>query len=183
MMPNRGSRLESFRQHRDHYFAHDGDAPIAPDEREGFTGLAYYPERKDLALELPLDTTGDGVGEHIDLPTSDGQTKPFIRAGRVHFEVDGQPVTLSVFTDRGRGRFFVPFKDGTTGTETYDGGRYLDPKMRPDGTTLVMDLNYAYNPYCAYGDRWSCPLPPAENAVGVPIPAGEKAYARPAKAE
>lgn len=178
MMPNKGSRLESFRQHRDHYFAHDPDAPLEHDDRHGFAGLDYFPERPDLALELPLDTSGEGVGERVDLPTSDGQTKPFVRAGRVSFEVDGQPVTLSVFTDLGRGRYFLPFRDGTSGTETYGGGRYLDPKMRPDGKTLVLDLNYAYNPYCAYGDRWSCPAPPIENHVSVPIPAGEKAFVR-----
>lgn len=178
MMPNRGSRLESFRQHRDHYFAHDPDSPLTPEEREGFAGLAYYPERKDLALELELDTSGDGVGEHLEFPTSDGPPKPFVRAGRIHFEADGSPVTLSVFTDVARGRYFLPFKDGTTGEETYGAGRYLDPKMRPDGKTLVVDFNYAYNPYCAYSEGWSCPMPPWENVVKAPIRAGEKAFAR-----
>lgn len=183
MMPNRGTRLESFRQHRDHYFAHDPSAPLSHEDRHGFAGLDYYPERRDLALELPLDTSGEGVGEHLEFPTSDGDAKPFVRAGRVHFEVDGEPVTLSVFSDVGRGRYFLPFKDGTTGTETYGGGRYLDPKMRPDGTTLVVDFNYAYNPYCAYGDGWSCPLPPWENVVKTPIRAGEKAFVRTMPAE
>lgn len=178
MMPNRGSRLESFRQHRDHHFAHDPNSPLPPAEREGFDGLAYYPERKDLALELELDSRGEGVGERLDFPTSDGAAKPFVRAGRIHFDVDGAPVTLSVFTDVDRGRYFLPFKDGTTGKETYGAGRYLDPKMRPDGKTLVVDFNYAYNPYCAYSDGWSCPLPPWENVVKTPISAGEKAFPR-----
>jgi len=177
MLPNRGSRLDSFRQHRDHYFATDPDSPVEAVDREGFTGLRYYPERKDLSLVLPLETDGPGIGERIDLPTSDGITKPFLRAGRVRFEVDGKEAELSVFTDLGRGRFFLPFTDATSGTETYAGGRYLDPKARPDGS-LIVDFNYAYNPYCAYGDGWSCPVPPAENALPVKIEAGEMAFAR-----
>jgi uncharacterized protein (DUF1684 family) len=76
-----------------------------------------------------------------------------------------------------RGRFFLPFKDGTTGGETYAGGRYLDPRARPDGS-LVVDFNYAYNPYCAYGEGWSCPVPPVENEVTAPIEAGELAFER-----
>ena len=177
MIPKQQSRLDGFRHHRDHYFGHDPDSPLAVADRDGFAGLGYFPERPDLALELPLEPDGAGIGEEIDLPTSDGGSKPFIRAGRISFDVDGQPVTLSVFKDVERGRFFLPFKDGTTGTETYAGGRYLDPRARPDGT-LVVDFNYAYNPYCAYGEGWSCPMPPAENEVATPIRAGELAFVR-----
>jgi len=179
MIPKAQSRLEAFRHHRDHYFAHDPDSPIEPEEREGFRGLRYFPERKDLALELPLDTSGAGIGERVDLTTSDGVEKAFVRAGRIHFEVDGNPVTLTVFKEIGRGRYFLPFKDGTSGRETYAGGRYLDPRERPDGT-LVVDLNYAHNPYCAYGEGWSCPLPPEENVTPARIEAGELDYSPPA---
>ena len=175
MIPTKQSRLEAFRHHRDHYFGHDDHSPLAEADREAFAGLSYYPEQPALAFELPIETDGPGIGERIDLPTSDGATKPFVRAGRVSFAVDGQPVTLSVFKDVDRGRFFLPFTDATSGSETYAGGRYLDPRARPDGT-LVVDFNYAYNPYCAYGDGWSCPIPPAENAVETPIRAGEQNF-------
>ncbi len=169
------SRLAAFREHRDHYFAHDPHSPLDPEQRENFAGLAYFPERPDLALALPIETDGPGVGESVELLTVDGQHKPFVRTGRIRFTVDGQPVTLSVFKDVERGRFFLPFKDGTAGKESYAGGRYLDPRARPDGTLLV-DLNYAYNPYCAYSEGWSCPIPPRENATPVRIEAGERAF-------
>ena len=126
-----------------------------------------------MVLELPLDETGPGIGERVELATADGQAKPFIRAGRITFPVDGVPTTLSVFKDPERGRFFVPFRDATAGAETYAVGRYLDPRTRPDGT-LVIDFNFAYNPYCAYSDGWSCPIPPAENTTKAPIRAGER---------
>lgn len=176
MIPTKQSRLDAFRHHRDHYFAHDPDSPLSDADRAGFAGLRYYPEREDLALELEIETDGPGIGERLDLTTSDGSSKPFIRAGRVSFVVDGQPVTLAVFKDVERGRFFLPFKDGTSGFETYGAGRYLDPRARPDGK-LVVDFNYAYNPYCAYGEGWSCPVPPRENVVAEPIRAGEMAFA------
>ena len=169
------SRLAAYRERRDHYFGHDPDSPLEADQRGSFGGLRYFPERPDLALELALDETGEGVGERIDLLTGDGRAKPFVRAGRIRFEVDGEPVTLSVFKDVERGRYFLPFKDGTAGGESYAGGRYLDPRARPDGS-LVVDFNYAYNPYCAYGEGWSCPIPPAENATKVGIKAGERAF-------
>ncbi|HET7094908.1 MAG TPA: DUF1684 domain-containing protein [Thermomicrobiales bacterium] len=177
MQPKAQSRLEAFRTHRDHFFAHDPDSPLDPADREGFAGLDYFPERKDLALELPLDESGPGVGEAVTLATSDGQERPFVRAGRITFDIDGQSVTLTVFREQGRGRYFLPFKDATSGGETYEGGRYLDPRARPDGK-LVVDLNYAYNPYCAYSDGWSCPAPPFENIVRTRIEAGEKAFVR-----
>jgi uncharacterized protein (DUF1684 family) len=172
-MPDR--RLAGFRRHKDEFFAGHDESPLTPEQRERFTGLAYFPENPDLALALNLDTSGEHVGERIMLGTSDGSAKPFLRAGRVHFAVNGTPVTLTLFKDAERGRFFLPFRDATAGTETYPVGRYLDPQVRPDDR-LVVDFNYAYNPYCAYGDDWSCPIPPQENVVSVRIEAGEKAF-------
>ena len=170
-----GSRLAAYRERRNHYYGHDPDSPLNPEQRSRFAGLRYFPERPDLVFEVPVDESGPDVGERVSLRTSDGQTKWFARAGRIRFEVGGQPVTLSVFKDLERGRFFLPFRDGTSGEESYGGGRYLDPRARPDGT-LVVDFNYAYNPYCAYGDGWSCPIPPPENMTPVRIEAGEQAF-------
>lgn len=171
-------RLAAYRERRDHFFNHDDHSPLSGEQRAAFGGLAYFPYNPNLALELPIQTDGPGVGERLQLATSDGQAKPFVRAGRITFEADGQPVTLSVFKDVERGRFYLPFRDGTAGHETYAVGRYLDPRARPDGT-LVVDFNYAYNPYCAYSDGWSCPIPPVENVTPVRIEAGERAYPDP----
>jgi uncharacterized protein (DUF1684 family) len=71
--------------------------------------------------------------------------------------------------------FFLPLMDGTSGSATYSGGRYLDLIELSDGGTLV-DFNYAYNQYCACNPHWSCPIPPPENRLAVPIEAGEKAF-------
>jgi uncharacterized protein (DUF1684 family) len=169
------TRLEAFRRRKDDFFANDPHSPLTPEQKAEFTSLAYYPENPDLTLEVPLDTTGEGIGERLRIGTTDGQAKEFERAGRINFTVDGEPVTMTIFREIGRGRYYLPFRDATAGVETYDVGRYLDPRARPDGT-MVVDFNYAYNPYCAYGDGWSCPIPPRENIVRARLAAGEKAF-------
>jgi uncharacterized protein (DUF1684 family) len=169
------SRVEGYRTRRDQYFATHPNSPLTERQKTRFSGLVYFPEDPDLAMELELDTTGPSIGEHLTIAGLDGKPKHYIRAGRIHFTVDGEPVTLTVFRDVERGRYFLPFRDATAGNETYPVGRYLDPQARPDGTLLV-DFNYAYNPYCAYSDGWTCPVPPPENVIKMPIRAGEKVY-------
>lgn len=169
----RSDRLASFRQHKDEFLKKDPDSPIAEAERETFFGLEYFPANEALAFELEVDQGGKGSGEQVDMPCSDGVIKHYLRYGVVRFEVDSMPVTLTVLTDMERGRFFLPFIDATNGVETYKGGRFLDPQRKPNGL-LSVDFNYAYNPYCAYSDGWSCPEPPPENRLTVSIRAGEK---------
>ncbi len=165
-------RLSGFRQRKDTYFKEHEQSPLTLVQREGFTGLSYFPENPDLRLSLELDTSGAGIGEEITLGTLDGRTKQYARAGRVHFEVEGTPVTMTIFREQQRGNYFVPFRDATAGTETYAVGRYLEPKALPDGRINV-DFNLAYNPHCAYNSGWSCPIPPFENIIKAPIRAGE----------
>ncbi|MFM8593344.1 MAG: DUF1684 domain-containing protein [Chloroflexota bacterium] len=177
MMPTRGSRLESFRKHKDDYYGSNPDSPIEPEDRVNFAGLRYFPEDEALRFELPLDTSGPGIGETLVLDTSSGETKTFKRAGRITCEIGGTPVTLSVLTDASGSGYFLPFTDITNGQETYSRGRFLDPTTRPNGD-LVVDFNYAYNPYCAYGEGWSCAIPPAENRLTVAVRAGEMQFPR-----
>jgi uncharacterized protein (DUF1684 family) len=175
MIPKAISRLAAYRERRDAHYAHAADSPIEPAARAEFDGLRYFPERPDLVFTVPIDTGGDDVGEHVEMQTSDGHSKHFVRAGRIHIQANERPVTLTVFKDVERGRYFLPFRDGTSGQESYAGGRYLDPRTKPDGE-LIVDFNYAYNPYCAYSGGWSCPIPPLENFTKARIEAGEQAF-------
>jgi uncharacterized protein (DUF1684 family) len=177
-MTDKAERLKGYRHRRDHFFAEHPHSPLSQSQRGGFAGLDYFPERADLALNLPLDESGPDVGESLDLPTTDGKTKSFSRAGRVRLEVDGVPVELTVLRDSDRRSLFIPFRDSSAGEETYVVGRYLEPQARPDGT-LEVDFNYSYNPFCAYGTGWSCPIPPEENQLSVTIEAGEKTFRDP----
>jgi uncharacterized protein (DUF1684 family) len=171
-MATETTRLEGFRQRKDTFFKENQQSPLSESQREVFNHLNYFPDNPDLRLVLDIDTSGEGIGEEVTLGTVNGLAKQYVRAGRVTFDVDGEPVSLSVFKEQTRGHFFVPFRDATAGSETYEVGRYLEPKLLPDGR-LSLDLNLAYNPYCAYNTGWSCPIPPFENIVKVPIKAGE----------
>ncbi len=164
------SDLETFRRRKNAFFKHDPHSPLTPQQREAFSGLRYYPENPALRFEVaarPLRRR-----EVVALQTSTGEVAEFIRWGRIHFEVEGQRVALTLYASTGGGGFFLPFMDVTNGVETYAGGRYVEVDPLPDGR-LVVDFNLAYNPYCAYNPYWSCPLPPKENRLKVPIRAGE----------
>jgi len=171
-MPTDTEKLAGFRQRKDAFFKEHPNSPLNDDQKAAFEHLNYFPDNPDLRLQLELDTSGEGIGEEVTIGTVSGEAKRYTRIGRVHFSVDGQPVTLSVFREATRGHLFVPFRDSTSGKETYEVGRYLEPKLLPDGR-VNLDLNLAYNPYCAYNHGWSCPIPPFENFLRAPIRAGE----------
>ena len=173
-MTGTSTRLERFRQHKDDFFRSHPESPLLPEQRERFIGLRYYPEDPELRFTVTLDDEGVSH-DPVVLATTTGVPEEFRPAGRAHLTINGQPVTLMVYRQPGRGRYFLPFRDATAGTETYGVGRYVDPQELPDGR-VVIDFNYAYNPYCAYNDQWTCPIPPAENILSVPIRAGEKSF-------
>ena len=167
------SEIGDFRKSKDRYFGGDPDSPLTPDQRKGFKGLKYFPENADLQFVLGVDEYPDDSKDLIQMATSSGDAAPHIRWGQLKFVVDGTPVALTVYRSEDGGDYFLPFMDATIGEDSYSDGRYLDLPISSDGR-LVVDFNYAYNPYCAYNPNWSCPLPPSENRLPVAINAGEK---------
>jgi uncharacterized protein (DUF1684 family) len=169
------SHLEQFRAQKDDFFRHDWQSPLTPDQRQEFTGLKYYPENAALRLTLPIEPYADQ--ETVTMITSTGSAREYVKYGQFSFEVNGETATLQVYQDPEGEYFFLPFVDATAPDETYGAGRYLDIEQNRDGTYTI-DFNYAYNPYCAYNDKWSCPIPPKENRVKVRIEAGEKNFTK-----
>ena len=166
------TRLQGFRERKDKLFRTHESSPLTEEQKIDFEALNYFPENPDLNLVVELDTNGEGIGEEITVGTLDGDVEQFVRVGRFTVSVDGEDATLTVFQDTKSGKFFLPFRDSTSGEECYSVGRYVDPKARPDGK-LNVDFNMAYNPYCAYNMGWSCAIPPFENRINVPLRAGE----------
>ena len=167
------SALDDFRNAKDAFFGNDSHSPLTEEQRQDFHSLRYYPEDRTLALRTLLDT--NVVHEELDMDTNTGDKQSYTRAGKVTFTVDGVEATIFLYAAEHMHEFFIPFRDATSGTETYGAGRYLEAEVEDDGA-VVVDFNYAYNPYCAYNEQWSCPIPPIENWLPVPICAGEKAY-------
>ncbi|MBI3573272.1 MAG: DUF1684 domain-containing protein [Candidatus Kerfeldbacteria bacterium] len=162
--------LEEFRQQKDNFFRQP-DSPLLPEDQAGFSGLKYFPENPSLRLTVALDE--DVAHDFVMMPTSTGSQKRYVRGGKISFQVQGQPVAFFLYKDDTG--WFLPFRDGTSDQETYGAGRYLEPREAEAGKLLV-DFNFAYNPYCAYNEHYSCPIPPRENWTKVRIEAGEMRF-------
>jgi uncharacterized protein len=165
------NKLEQFHHEKDQFFRTDSHSPLTPEQKRSFQGLNYFPENPELDLELPVEEFPEK--QEIQMQTSTGDIQAYQRFGRVHFSVDGQPAELTIY--KSDGGYFLPFADALANHETYGAGRYLEPEPLGDGK-FAIDFNYAYNPYCAYNEFWSCPITPAENRLKVPIRAGEKNF-------
>jgi uncharacterized protein (DUF1684 family) len=164
--------LEAFRAEKDDYFRHSPDSPLTPEQQAAFAGLRYFPENGALRLEVDVEPFAEP--QTIRMQTSTGDVRAYERFGRFGFEVEGRSAELTIYRDEYS--FFLPFADSLAGRETYGAGRYLEPEELPSGR-FVVDFNFAYNPYCAYNENWSCPITPAENRLGLPIRAGEMTFA------
>ena len=164
--------LERFRQEKDQFFKHDQNSPLAVEQKLVFNNLNYFPENPDLRMEIAMEMIEPPAS--VNMITSTGDRRNYLHKGQIRFQVQGQEVILQVYVD-GFGGYFLPFVDATAPQETYGAGRYLEPEeIRPG--VLHVDFNRAYNPFCAYNNRWSCPIPPYENRLKLRIEAGEKKF-------
>jgi uncharacterized protein (DUF1684 family) len=171
-------RLEMKRRGKDRFFRDHPQSPIPPRQRSSFEGLRYYP--LDPSLHFDLDLHEYEEKKILRVEATHGGERELFRWGEFRFEVGKKEYTLQAYrTDPGSERLFVPFRDATSGSETYAKGRYLDlePEVhrRADGR-WVLDFNEAYNPWCEYSDDYVCPFAPKENWLDIPIEAGEKRF-------
>ncbi len=161
---------------KDRFFRSSDESPIPAEERGSFQGLVYYPVNIDLRFSVRLNRYPNP--DSVRLSTNTGEIRSGLRYGYFDITVNGQSVRLQVYrldsaTANGGPNLFIPFRDATSGTETYGAGRYIDLTENTSGM-YVLDFNRAYNPWCAFNSSFSCPLPPPENVLSVPIRAGEK---------
>ncbi len=164
------------RQEKDQYFKTDLDSPIPPEQRSTFKGLNYYPPEKGYRVSGRLERLDKP--EPVLIATSTGTRRSYLKYATMKFEVQGNRLQLIVYKsgeDPFARSLFIPFSDETSSSETYGAGRYLDLEERR-GDDYDLDFNFAYNPYCAYSDRNTCPIPPSENRLPIRIAAGEKKY-------
>jgi uncharacterized protein len=161
---------------RDELMATHPQSPLTPAVRAGFEGLTYF--EYDAAARVLAEVHKADL-QQLELPSSTGDVYSFTRVGRAYCSLYGRPVALELYWLGGyAGGLFVPFKDLTCGSSTYGGGRYvLDTAKGADlgtvGGRLVLDFNFSYNPSCSYDPRWTCPLAPMANNIGLEVRAGE----------
>ncbi len=180
-MPNADyqSEIKAYRDTLNAFYGNPEESPLGKKGTENFDGLPYFPVRESYAVQARLELTPNT--EWFEMPTTTDRKPVYRQYAIAHFELDGMKFQLPVYQSKRlmakpgyEDYLFVPFTDHTNGFTTYGGGRYLDVRMDENPEILVLDFNKAYNPYCAYSERYSCPLVPIENKINYPILAGVK---------
>ena len=162
---------------RDHLFRTHDQSPLPSDRRNGFEGIDYFPYDPGFRVS---GTLRDLPPTRYDIATSGEGTIGFTRFAVVGFVLESRALELELYWLEGYGGgIYLPFRDATSGRDTYGGGRYLLDTVKgadlgADGDRLVLDFNFAYNPSCSYDPRWVCPLAPPANRLDVAIEAGER---------
>lgn len=145
--------------------------------KKNFKGLNYFPVNPIYRVKAKLIKNPNM--EEVKILTYQNILKTFVRYGFLEFEINGVKCRLTAFKtpdNLNSKELFVPFKDKTSGVETYSAGRFLDVTEEDD--ECIVDFNLAYNPLCSYNPHWNCPIPPKENELKVRIEAGEKIYSK-----
>jgi uncharacterized protein (DUF1684 family) len=169
--------IEKERKEKDDFMRNSSESPFA-DSASTFKGLKYFPANEKFRIIAQLKPIENK--KTIQLTTNDGEQKTYLEYAHAEFSIDNKKSSLLILEmiEIGpfRGTLFLAFADATSANETYGAGRYLDIKKVPGSTSVTLDFNKAYNPYCAYTDKFSCPFPPPQNLLDIPILAGEKRY-------
>lgn len=163
-------------------FANPETTILTPEDFRTFKELDFYPIDEKYIVNARFVRTPDE--KPFLMPTTTARTPEYVKYGEAHFSIDGKDFVLSLFKNTQpynepgyEDYLFLPFTDLTSGDGSYGGGRYLDQRI-PEGDTFVIDFNKAYNPYCAYNPKYSCPIPPKENDLLIRIEAGVKNFGK-----
>ena len=170
---------KEWRKVQNEEFRHEEHSPMEEKDRENFDSLAFFPIEEKFRVKAYLTLTPDSLP--FKMKTSTDRLPDYRQWAIASFVIDGRTFNLPIYQSLRllnkpglEDYLFVPFTDLTNGTETYGGGRYIETHL-PKGDTLIIDFNKAFNPYCAYSYRYSCPIPPKANHLDIEIKAGTKA--------
>jgi len=172
--------IEKDRKLKDEEMKNDSHSPIPDDEKVDFKHLNYFKPDVDYRKEATFKRFDQA--EHFLMKTTTDRLPEYSLYGTITFQHKGKNYTLNVYQNielvKKPGfekHLFIPFNDETNGEETYGGGRFMDV-YETGSDSLLIDFNLAYNPYCAYNHKYSCPIPPESNNLQLNIEAGEKKW-------
>lgn len=177
---NYTEQILQMRKEKDLFFSDSVKSPLKPNERKEFTGLKYFAVDSNYRVTATLIAYKKKKNKKFN--TSSGNVREYSIYGEIVFTLFDKKISLQVYQTLNPGKsnnnlfhLFLPFTDNTSGEESYGGGRYIDCEIN-NPKYVVIDFNLAYNPYCAYTNGYSCPIPPKENHIPIEIRAGEKKY-------
>jgi uncharacterized protein (DUF1684 family) len=170
---------EAFQQDLNKEYKNKSTSPLLPGDRKKFKQHDFFPVNAHYAASAHLTLTPEAPFKPM------AATGPIVNEYRsfaiAQFELNGTKCELTLYQSKNlmnnpeyQDYLFLPFTDETTGNESYGGGRYLEVRIPKEGDTVVLNFNKAYNPYCAYNHKYSCPLVPATNSLPVSVEAGVK---------
>jgi uncharacterized protein (DUF1684 family) len=175
-LEQREQKLKDFREKRDRFFKENSQSPLKEDDRRKFKGLSYYPIDLNYAMVGVIEKYPvEPKPLYVTLPTNKETGRKYVKHGRFQFKWEGKTHTLHIYRPLGGGELFLPFKDNTSKTETYPRGRYLPVEPMP-GEKVLIDFNRAYNPFCQFNEKYTCPYAPEENWIHLMIRVGEKRF-------
>lgn len=168
-------RLEQERKDKNGYML-SSNSPLIEEDKQNFTGLNYYPIDEDFKVTARIEKTNNK--QPIFIESTTGEQLKYIPFATASFELKGQQHSVMLYQDweeKDLNKLSLMFADETSAIETYGGGRYLDVMYR-NTNSVIIDFNNAYNPFCHFNAEYSCPIPPRQNVLNIPIEAGEKIY-------
>ena len=167
-----------WQQNLDHEFADSTESCLSTSDRAKFAGLDYYPINYKYRIKAHFERTKDE--KEFGMKTTTDRLPIYVRYGIASFSFEGKEYNINIYqnvkfakTDKYKNYLFMLFNDKTSGVESYAGGRYIDLQI-PEGDEIIIDFNMAYNPYCAYNHKYSCPIPPDDDYFDMEILAGCK---------
>jgi hypothetical protein len=157
-------------------------SPLTPEDLKTFKSLDFFEINEQLNVIATLELTPNSP--IFEMQTTTERLPLYKKFGIASFTIAGKKYQLSIYQNQDLANsiayenyLFLPFNDATNGTSSYGGGRFIDLEIPKNGsTTIEIDFNKSYNPYCAYNHKYSCPIPPKENTLPIKIEAGVKAY-------
>ena len=171
---------KAFQENINKEYADRAESPLTDADFKTFKGLDFYPINEKYIVNAQFIRTPDA--KVFKMKTTGTRLPEYVKYGELHFTIDGKALQLNVYQNidlikkEGYADYlFLPFSDLTSGKDSYIGGRYIDLRI-PKGDTIIIDFNKAYNPYCAYNSKYSCPLVPMENDLDIEIRAGVKKF-------
>ncbi|MEO2064709.1 MAG: DUF1684 domain-containing protein [Christiangramia sp.] len=171
---------EEFQKELNEEYANPETSPLDKEDLKDFKELEFYEIDPDYVVQASFVRTP--MESPFTMKTSTDREPVYVKYGEVYFTLKGKEYQLNVYQGLELQKdpdyydyLFLPFTDLTNGRTTYGNGRYLDLRI-PESDSIELDFNKAYNPYCAYSSKYSCPIPPAENDLDTEILAGVQAY-------
>ena len=179
---NHNDEIEQFQYKMNVEFSDKKTTPLKKKDFKVFKSLNFFASDKSFRFAARFERTPN---EPIfEMPTTTERKPLYTQYGIARFTINEKEYSLRIYQNQKlvldpeyKDYLFIPFNDLTNGAETYDGGRYIDLE-KPSGDTIIIDFNKAYNPYCAYNDKYSCPIPPRENDLPIEIKAGVLSFGK-----